>query len=248
MLWSQFCSDISTGIKEISADSYVPFRYLYYEAQSIAADYLKKDNDAKRKLSRISEGWSELDCVDLEEIDVIQCADIDVRLCDKMMKSIHKIPETYAYSYGNLINYVASPNFAYFFEPTNPRQWNNIQKRQYKDKNKYYYFIIDNYIYLPIPKSVDIPIESLRIKGYFMDKREVDIFNNLKKCTDCNKVPEICKSPLDYEMVIPSYLINDVKMELLNRLTKTFVPIQSDPYPNLNESEKSNQKDLNNRK
>ena len=81
-----------------------------------------------------------------------------------------------------------------------------------------------------------------------MDKREVDIFNNLKKCTDCNKVPEICKSPLDYEMVIPSYLINAVKMELLNRLTKTFVPIQSDPYPNLNESEKSNQKDLNNRK
>lgn len=238
----QFISDVQTSIKAISADSYIPSRFIFYEAQNIISDFLKKDNDAKRKLGRLADGWSELECVELEEIPVIQCGDIDVRLCDKLMKSVHKIPEIYSFSYGNIINHVASINFSYFFDPVNPRQWNNIQKRQYKDKNKYYYFILNNYIYIPVPKGVDLPIEILRIKAFFMDQSKVEEFKNLKDCKDCNK--NNCKSPLDYDMTIPSYLINDVKKELINRLASVYLKIKPDEYPNLNTVDVTNAKDI----
>jgi len=53
---------------------------------------------------------------------------------------------------------------------------------------------------------------------------------------------------MDFEMVIPSYLINSVKMELLNRLSKTFLQIPEDAYPNINTSDRNNQRDLQNNK
>ena len=90
MLVKQFISDIQSSIRAISADSYIPPRFVFFEAQNIVSDFLKKDNDAKKKLSRLADGWSELECVELEEVPVIQCPDIDVRLCEKVMKSKFK--------------------------------------------------------------------------------------------------------------------------------------------------------------
>lgn len=243
MLWRQFIDDITTSVKATSSDGYLPSRYIYYEAQNITSDFLRKDNDAKKKLSRLQDGWSSIECIDLQEVHVIECADIDVRLCDKMMKSVNRLPNMYTYSYGNIIDHIASPNFSYFFDPVTPRQWNNIQKRKYKDLNKYYYFILDNYIYFPIPKSVDLPMENVRMKAYFMDKWEVDKFVNIADCGNCKR-EEVCKSPLDYEMVIPSYLIADVKKELLNRLLGSYFKLSQDNYPNLNNLEPLNNNDI----
>jgi len=225
-------------------DAILPPRYVYYEAQTIIADLLRKDNDAKKKLSRIQEGWSSIDCVELEEIDIIQCADIDVRLCDKMMKSKFPLPAMYSYSYGNIIEHVASVNFSVFFDPTTPRQWNNIQKRKYKDKNKYYYFLLDNYLYFPLPKNTDLPVEVVRIKAYFMDKKEVDNFKSLKDCKDCPN--EDCKSIMDYEIVLPSYLLDVVKKELINKIASIYLKVQKDEYPDMNNNPSSynNTKDL----
>jgi len=245
MLVKQFISDIQTTVKATTSDEFLPPRYIYYEAQNIISDFLKKDNDAKKKLARLQDGWSEIDCIELEEIPVIQCGDVDVRLCDKVMKSIHRLPESYSFSFGNIISHVASINFSYFFDPVNPRQWNNIQKRQYKDKSKYYYYIIDNYLYIPVPKNVDLPVGIVRMKAYFMDKAKVEDFKNLRDCKECPKNAP-CKSPLEYEMVIPSYLINDVKKELLSRLSSLYLKITSDQYPNMNESDKSSQRDIQN--
>lgn len=233
MTTRQFISDIQTSIRAVSADSYIPPRFIFYEAQNIISDFLKKDNDAKKKLSRLADGWSEIDCVELEEVEVIKCPDIDVRLCEKLMRSKFKLPEIYSYSYGNIINHVASVNFSYFFDPTNPRQWNNIQKRQYKDRNKYYYFILNNFLYIPVPKGVELPVEVVRIKAFFMDQSKVEEYKNLADCKDCSR-SDNCKSPLDYDMVVPSYLINDVKKELINRLISVYFKIIPDQYPDLN--------------
>lgn len=243
MNWRSFISDIQSSIKAVSSDSYIPPRYIYSEAQNITAFFLKTDNDAKKKLSSISEGWSELECIKLEEVEVINCPDIDVRLCDKMMKSVHPIPDIYTYSYGNIIEYTASPNWSYFFDPTTPRKWRNIQKQKYKDKNKYYYFIIDHYLYLPIPKEVDLPIESLRMKAYFMDKKSTEKFKGFGDCGTCPK-EELCKSTLDYEMVIPSYLVSAVKDELIRKLSQVYLKVPGDNYPNLNTNDLNNNKDL----
>lgn len=243
MIWRQFISNIQSQIKAISSDVFIPPRFIYSITQNVISDLLRKDNDSKKKLSQIAEGWSELECIELEEVDVIQCPDIDVRLCSKMMKSVQPIPDIYSYSYGNIIEYTASPNWAYFFDPTTPRKWKNIQKQKYKDKNKYYYFIIDHYLYLPIPKEIDLPIESLRMKAYFIDKRQTEKFKTFVKCDSCPKQTP-CTSTLDYEMVVPSYLTSDVENVVIQKLSQVYLKVQGDNYPNLNNLELDNRKDL----
>lgn len=239
----EFVGDIQSLIRAVSSDSFIPNRLIYSEAKSIISDFAKKDLDMKRKLTKVFYGWSEIDCIELEEVPTIQCPDVDVRLCDKMMKSTKRIPEMYTYTYGNIIKHVASINFSYFFDPTTPRQWNNIQKRKYKDNNKYYYFIIDNYLYLPIPKNVDLPVEIIRMEAYFIEKKDVEDFNKSKGCSSCPENVN-CKPIMDYDLVIPPYLVNDVKKELLNRLFSTYLKLNPDEYGNLNSNDKSNTKDI----
>lgn len=245
--YRQYINNIQAEIRQISADSYIPPRFIYYEMQTITGDFLKKDNDAKRKLSLQSDGWSEIQGIKLEEVPVISCPDIDVRLCDRMMKSVLPLPKTYTYTFGDIIKHVASPNFSYFFDPTTPRNWRNLQKQPYiaKNTNKYYFFFIDGYIYLPIPKNVDIAIEELRMEAYFIDKHEVDKFKSQTDCYDCKKI-DLCKSPLDYEVVAPFYLLDDIKKELLNRLSRLFIQIPVDEYSNMNQNQKDSQIDKRN--
>ena len=78
-----------------------------------------------------------------------------------------------------------------------------------------------------------------------MDQSKVDEYKNLEDCKDCT-LPENCKSPLDYEMVVPSYLINDVKKELINRLASVYLKISADQYANLSNapSDTTNAKDI----
>lgn len=242
MLVRQFISDITTATKQISADSFIPPRFVISEARSIIGDFLKKDHDAKRKLQKTSEGWSGLNCIEMEEVPIIQCPEVDVPLCEKMVRSKYPLPYTYTYSFGNIIKHVSSINYSTFYNPTTPREWNSIQKREFKDKNRYYYFFIDGYIYIPIPKGIDFPIENLRMEAYFIDKWEVAQYELLS--SSCNSQVDPCKSPLDYELVIPVYLENDVKNALVQKIMNSYLQIPKDDYPNINELEKGNQKDL----
>lgn len=242
--YKQFYSDIASEIKTISADDFLSPRFIYYEMQNIIGDFLKKDQDAKRKLSLVTEGWNEIEGVELEEVPTISCPDIDVRLCERMMRSKKRLPPTFTYTFGNIIKHVASPNFSYFFNQTTPRQWGNIQKLKTKDKNKYYYFFIGGYIYLPIPSNVDLAIENVRIEAYFIDQHEVEKFKSETACNDCKKI-DLCKSPLDYDVVCPFYLLDSVKTTLLNRLANIYLKVTPDTYANLNAIDKTSARDKN---
>lgn len=249
MLVREWNSDILNNTKQYSMDSFISQKFIYSETISIIADFLKKDHDAKRKLAKLSEGWDEITCMQLEEVPVFECEGIDIRNCEKLMRSKDKLPDTFTSSFGNIIKHVASINFSSFFDPVTPRQFNDIQKREFIDKRKNYYFFINGYIYIPVYKGQTFGIESIRIDAYFKSKWDVAQFN-LKNsdCKDCQK--DKCKSPLDFDLVIPTYLENDVKKELLNRLSGLFLKVQADQYPNMNNSpsDQNSQRDQQNQK
>ena len=161
-------------------------------------------------------------------------------LSQKLMKSKFPIPNTFTSMFGNVIKYVASNNLGAFYDPTTPRIWKAIQKREYKDKSKKFYWIIDNYIYIPIPVGEEGSPESIRLEGWFIEPWKADLLNAE---TD---EKEICISPLDYEMPIPENLRNDISKEIYNQMREVYLQIQIDNYPNMNQADKQNQRDLNN--
>jgi len=230
-----FLTDVSNSLRSVSLDNFIPPKWLYLKAQSIISDFIKKDNSSNKLLYKLSTGWSSLDCIDMIEVPVTSC-DIDVYLCQKLMRSKYKLPDVYQTKFGALIREVTTIDYSASYEPVfSPRLWKNTQLREFKSKK--YYFIIDNYLYIPIPKGDSSTPEKITAQIYPKNLKDVDVFNSFVECQSCKEQKSICASILDYEMVVPDYLESDVKKEVLNQILQSYGKLVPDELPNLNKNQ-----------
>lgn len=229
----EFISGISNTLNAINVDTRLPNKYIYNLGVDVVGDFLKKDSESRR-ITTASEGWSEIECIPMIEVPISECAGIDVYLCEKMMRTKYKIPDTFTGYNGNIIKHVASINFGQIYEPLRGiRLWNDVQKREVKKKNQKYYVFINQYIYIPIPKGEQTSPEQIRIEGYFKHQWEVKKLNQLN-CTSCDK----CINILDSEFVVPEYLQNAVNKEVIN-IILTKLKITPDVSQDLNQIPKN---------
>lgn len=241
MIIREYISDITNSLRANNLDSYIPAKWLFYKTQNIISDFLKKDNSNSKLIYKLSQGWAELGCVQMREVPITSC-DVGVN-CSKLMKSLHKLPTIYETKFGSLIRSMSSVDYSNTYDNIfTAKLWKNTQSREYKIKK--YFFIQDGYLYIPIPKGEIGTPEIVRLDCYPVSLYDVDNFNNIQECGSCKPNSLNCKSPLDYELVCPDYLINDVKKELLNQILSSYGRVQNDDLPNLNKNEITNPKNL----
>jgi len=232
----QFISDITNNVKALSIDSFLPPKLIHSKTKSIIANFLKKDVNANRMLYKVVEGWVEIEALQMEEVPVTTC-DLDTRICQKLMKSTLKLPAIYSSKFGPMIKQAMSINFGnqYSFIGS-PSQWKSIQKRKYQDPDKKYFFFIGDYIYIPIKNAAEPSPEVIRLEIYPQDMFEVNEFKkkiNTSNCKDCSNQVDNCPKLLDYELVIPYFLEDDVKKEVVNQLAQVNLKVRTDDSPNL---------------
>ena len=241
MTIKQFISDVMNDLRAQNIDDFISPKFIYYKSTDIISDFMKKDNTVNRRLTRLSEGWKSIECLDMEEVPLIECCEVDALSCEKLMKSKYAIPNTFTSSFGNIIEFVSSPNLGSFYDPTTPRVWQTIQKRKDKDKKKKYYFIIDNYLYIPIPKGELGTPESIRLKAWFIEPWKAEDLNALLQCKD-----NYCRDIYGSQMPVPEYMKNDVTKELLTQLRSVYLQIQKDEYPDMSSTNKNQDRPLRN--
>lgn len=217
---AEFISNVNVTLNTLPVDSKIPNKYIYNIGLAVTSDFLKKDSESRR-ITTISEGWSEIDCVEMIEVPLMECGGVDVNLCSKMMRSKYQLPDTFTGYNGNLIKHVASVNFGQIYEPLRGiRIWNDVQKRETKKKNQKYYVFINQHLYIPIPKGEESSPEQMRIEAYFKRKWEVDQYKSLgcKTCKDCISV-------LNSEFICPEYLFYAIVKETVSIIfTKFKIP------------------------
>jgi len=240
MTIKQFISNIQNDANSLNPDAFLSPKWIYYKAMTIANDFVAKSNTATKGLYKLQEGWSSVECLDMEEVPITSCGEIDTYICEKLMKSKFPIPSTFTSRFGNVIKYVSSNNFGNFYDPTTPRTWKAIQKREFKDRTKRYYWFSDNYLYIPIPKGETITPESIRFEAWLIEPWKGKILSAESKC-GCDGIP--CINPLEEEMPIPAQLVNDVSLELYKQLQAMYLRIPKDDYPNISQ-EKTNDQDI----
>lgn len=236
----KFISEVNQTINANSVDLRIPNKYIYNLGVDIVADFLKKESEARR-ITTASEGWSEIACFPMQEVPMSECAGIDVYLCERMMRTVNKVPPTFTGYNGNIIRHVASLNFGQIYEPLRGlRIWNDVQKREVKKKNLKYYVFINQYIYIPLPKGDTSTPEKIRIEAYFKSKWEIEKINNsTDACESCDpKTP--CIDFLDSDFVCPEYLLSPVIQET-SRVILTKFKIPEDNKPDLNDYSKGQQ-------
>lgn len=226
-----FVSSLNTDLKALNIDMWVSPSYLYTKAVDIISDFLKKDNSSNLMIYSQEEGWSVLPKIEMEEIPLASCG-LDVYICNKVMKSKKRLPAIYTSKVAPIIKEIASVDYTntYSYKKTF-NQWKATQKAEFISKR--YYLIIDGYLYIPVGKKDGVESPQITTATiYAVSKKEVDEFNGVTTC----------KKMADYELVAPSYLINDVKKEILNQMRSMYAQTQTDNLPNQNDAEKTNQK------
>jgi len=222
----EFYSEIINELKAISIDSWISPYFILAKGRSVFGDFIKKSNDVEQSLYKVSEAWLELECLPLMEVAVSEC-NLGIGDCKKLMRTKDRIPDTFDSRYGNLIKQVTNINFSNFYEPTTPRGYKNIQKRQDQSKKNYYFFI-GGYIYIPVKGDISAP-EQVRIELVPQKSWEVAILNNKNKpCIDCK---DTCIKPLDYPFICTESLLSAVKQETVKQIAQVYLKVIPDDYP-----------------
>lgn len=192
-------SRIRNGIKAVREEAFITDRYIY----SVILKYGKTLIERETKLNSIFKNdniFVELPYVELRETSTIDNCYVSIDTGCTIMKSVNRIPKISSIKTGPLIRYVSTLDHSIQLKKTTPDRYakmKNLSSFKYnKDK---YYWIIDDYIYVP-----DIDWDAICISAVF----EGDTSGWLCDSDDSNSV---CKFKQDSEMSIPEYLLAEAE-------------------------------------
>ena len=217
----QVISDVVTFLRINNIDERVSYRAILSDLRHASDNFIKQDTD-NRRLFKQSKLFKPLQCgIEMVEVPLIECG-FDIVDARTMMKSTEKLPTPYYTNYGALIR-VSNIDGSKNYTLTNFEDYNDNINRKYVDKTALYFFVVDDYLYIP-----NAYIETVRVSGFW----KTDDYLNAGKC----KKSVNCVKPLDQEFNCPDYLIKIVKDTVKQQLLQTLQrPVDEKPNGNAND-------------
>jgi hypothetical protein len=206
-------SQIRTSFKLLSSDNLISDRAIANELKSVASLLIKRELD-KRLLYSSDSIFTELPCIQMEEVPLSQCCNY-VSPC-MIARSKETLPKIGENKYGLLTQYVASMDKKVMFKFSDPNRYVTLLQLYPGKQIEKYYWIQNEYLYITDPN-----IESVRLSAYF----EEDVDFAIYTCADPAPCPT---NPLDLEFKIPGYLLNNVLTMTRETLLKTYKQSKDD--------------------
>lgn len=188
-------SRVRSAFKLVDADNVITNRVVADELKASAIKLVKQQTD-KRRLFSSSNIFTELKCLEMEEVPLSSCCDY-TSTC-MIAKSKLKLPRIGENIYGPLVQGVYSIDGSFRFEYADPDRYANLLKLYPKNKDLNYFWLRDGYIYITNPN-----IETVRLLAFFEDDITVGDYN----CEGPQTCPD---NPLFTEFKCPGYLLRDV--------------------------------------
>lgn len=217
-------SEVRNDLRAVGIDVWIPGKYIHSKLISKAILFIKRESDDKR-IFRYTNLWTPV-CLDMIEDDIINCCNIPIPGCTKVMRSKNKIPEIYTTRFGYLGNTVTD-DFGKDYTPTTPQQYKYTKSREFKDRSKRYCWIANDYLIIP-----DSMVSNVTLSAMFINKADA-----LK--IDC-RYTDSCIKVIDEDFVAPAHLWDDIKKATVIDIAQIYEKIQPDELTNLNSLEKTN--------
>lgn len=228
MLNREIISDVRNSLRSIDIDSWLPAKYIYFKLRGITALFIKREADDKR-LYRYTDLYSTIKCLKMEEANLIDCCNVCIPNCKKVMISKADLPEIYSTRYGYLMN-VTSVDYDKDYIPVTPQQFKYTQSREFNDKSKRYFWLENKKLVIPIISETQNGPQRVTVKAMFANKADA------LRIDECVDTP--CVRFLDQEFIAPVHLIQDIKNATIIEILKTNRQIVPDEEGNLNANEK----------
>jgi len=203
-------SRIRTSIKAVKEDSFLTDRTIYFSISKYAKTLIKRE-DNQFKLMKMSQIFKVLPYVELIDVDKVEAGCIGVYSGCFFKRSKDKLPNILDGMFGPIIRTVSSIDGSIEMFRTEPGTWSSITKSTtFKYNKRFYFWIIDGYMYCP-----NIDWDAIKIEAIF----ENDIENC--KTSDCLLIQ-------DQAFNIPEYLFSEVEQLVIKDLTMTLsIPADS---------------------
>lgn len=224
----EIISEVRNSLRSASLDDWIPGKFIYFKLKGIAALFIKREADEKR-LFRYTELWATIKCLEMVEDDLVNCCEISIPNCTKVMRSKNKLPEIYSTRYGYLLN-VTSVDYDRDYIPVTPQQYKYTKSREFNDKRKRYFWLENGYLIIP-----DSMVAVVTVKAMFTNKADA-----LKLNSCDNSETNDCVRFMDQEFVAPEHLLQDIKNATVLDILGTNRRLPQDELANLNSNEKSN--------
>lgn len=226
----EIISRIANGLKALSKDSHISGRYIINIAKT-KAKFLMSQKWDEMSLNKEDDLIKSVPCFRLKRIKSKDCGIVEFRLCDKLMKSCEKLPEVLSGKKGPSILSVMSIDGSLTYRYITPRQYSDIKRRKYKSGSQGYFYIKDEYLYLPDSLNEIVDLELITT-----DKDEADC---VSECTESGDIETGCKSKLESEFVCPDRFLDLVIKDTIQEIATFYRTSQEDENPNLDEYQKT---------
>ena len=203
-------SRVRNTLKAVKEDPFLTDRTIYFSLQKYAQTLIKRE-DNQFRLMKMSQIFKVLPYVELINVDKVEAGCIGVYSECFFKRSKDKLPNILDGMFGPIIRTVSSIDGSIEMFRTEPGTWSSITKSTtFKYNKRFYFWIIDGYIYCP-----NVDWEAIKIEAIF----ENDIENC--KTNDCLLIQ-------DQAFNIPEYLFSEVEQLVIKDLTMTLsIPADS---------------------
>lgn len=222
----QVVSDVINDLRALQFDDYISERYVLSKLKAQNALFLKRENEQLR-LYDDNNVWFTIGCLVMEPVDAAQCGGVQVPQKVPYVRSKESIPDIYSSAIGPLIRELYSIDGSRFYQPTTPKEYRDISRRQYKDKNQGYFWFDGD-------RRLVIPDSDTRVVSFTFSPVEPW---KAQMADSCEQIT--CPEPMDDPFLCPSHLLATVKQETTKELMEFYKRVIPDEVPDLDNNTKT---------
>lgn len=223
---NEFVSRVVNNLKGLSKDAHISKRFILSTGRT-KSKFLMSQKLDELTMFREEDCITTIPCFELERIDYKSCDIFEFRLCDKLMRSKHKLPEGFFGKNGAGIVSVTPVDEHTRYNFISPNQYIDLKKRKYARDTTKYFYVKDGYLYLP-----DSTVEVVDIRMFTIYRDQA-----LSLCA-CNPEHK-CKSAWDQEFICPDRFLDLIIKDTLTELGSIYRTSLEDANPNLDVNQKT---------
>lgn len=208
-------SRVRNVLKSVKENAFITDRFIYSLIIKYGKTLLKREKRMENVFKN-SVLFKELPCVELIDVDKVEACCLGIKINCTIKRTKEKLPSMMDMGLGPLIRSVTSLDYSQKVYPTQPETYTNMTHTSgFKYNKKIYYWIIDEYLYIP-----GIEWEAIRLQAAF--DQDVSFLN-------CSVKPGECVVQQDREMNIPDHLFSEIEQMVIKEiLTAAQIPSDGD--------------------
>ena len=225
---AEVVSRVANGLRAINKDNAIRGRYVLNIARTKAKFLIAQKMDELTLFKEESLKTS-IPCFPMKRIKSKECAVVEFRVCNKIMRSCKPLPELIFSKNGPAIFRVSNIDESTTYDPITKRAYTRLKKRKYQDPDARYYSVDPDGHLLALESSAEL-LE--------VDALAIDI-DEAKALSECEASTVKCKNAWETNFVCPDRFLDIVIKDTISEVANFYRTSVSDENPDMDEHQKT---------